>query len=136
MWVRFLKELLDEGLVNNTFSTEYFNGHNYAAPIFSGESSDPKKLARRINERIRELKEKLISEEEFETVRKKQYGKTVRAFSDIDIVANSLVVSHFENEELFSEFDVIRSLDLKYVNNILLNSFDEDKAVLSVVSAN
>jgi predicted Zn-dependent peptidase len=132
----FFKELLDEGLVNNTFSTEYFNGHNYAAPIFSGESSDPKKLARRINERIRELKEKLISEEEFETVRKKQYGKTVRAFSDIDIVANSLVVSHFENEELFSEFDVIRSLDLKYVNNILLNSFDEDKAVLSVVSAN
>ena len=93
-------------------------------------------MARRINERIRELKEKLISEEEFETVRKKQYGKTVRAFSDIDIVANSLVVSHFENEELFSEFDVIRSLDLKYVNNILLNSFDEDKAVLSVVSAN
>lgn len=132
----FFKELLDEGLVNNTFSTEYFNGHNYAAPIFSGESSDPKKLARRINERIRELKEKLISEEEFETVRKKQYGKTVRAFSDIDIVANSLVVSHFENEELFSEFDVIRSLDLKYVNNILLNSFDEDKAVLSVVLAN
>ena len=132
----FFKELLDEGLVNNTFSTEYFNGHNYAVPIFSGESSDPKKLARRINERIRELKEKLISEEEFETVRKKQYGKTVHAFSDIDIVANSLVVSHFENEELFSEFDIIRSLDLKYVNNILLNSFDEDKAVLSVVLAN
>lgn len=127
------KELLDEGLVNNTFSTEYFNGHNYATPMFSGESSDPKAVARKINDRVKELKSTLITKEEFETVRKKQYGKTVRAFSDIDIVANSLLVSHFENEELFSEFDIIRNMDLDYVNEILLNSFDEDKAVLSVV---
>ncbi len=127
------KELLDEGLVNNTFSTEYFNGHNYATPMFSGESSDPKTVAKKINDRIKELKATLISKEEFETVRKKQYGKTVRAFSDIDIVANSLLVSHFENEELFSEFDVIRNMNLDYVNEVLLDSFDEDKAVLSVV---
>ena len=129
----FFKELLDEGLVNNTFSTEYFNGHNYATPMFSGESSDPKKVARKINDRVKELKATLISEEEFETVRKKQYGKTVRAFSDIDIVANSLLVSHFENEELFTEFDVIRNMTVDYVNEVLLNSFEEDKAVLSVV---
>ncbi len=127
------KALLDEGLVNNSFSTEYFNGHNYAAVLFSGESTDPKRVAIRISERIKELKKTLISEDDFETVRKKQFGKTVRAFSDIDTVANSLLVSHFENDELFSEFKIIREMTLDYVNDILVNSFDENKAVLSVI---
>ncbi len=128
------KELLDDNLINGTFSTEYFNGHNYATPIFSGESSDPKTLAKRINDRIKEFKSSLISQEDFETVRKKQYGKTVRAFADIDTIANGLVVSHFENEELFSEFEVVKTITLDYVNKALLESFDESKAVLSVIS--
>lgn len=127
------KELLDDGLVNNTFSTEYFNGYNYAAPIFSGESTDPQTVAEKIKKRIAELKKTLITEEQFETVRKKQYGKTVRAFSDIDTLANGLVVSHFENEELFSEFEVIKNMKLSFVNELLLKAFHEKTAVLSVV---
>ena len=127
------KELLDDGLVNNTFSTEYFNGYNYAAPIFSGESTDPQTVAEKIKKRIAELKKTLITEEQFETVRKKQYGKTVRAFSDIDTLANGLVVSHFENEELFSEFEVIKKMKLSFVNELLLKAFHEKTAVLSVV---
>ncbi len=127
------KELLDDGLVNNTFSTEYFNGYNYAAPIFSGESTNPEEVAEKIKKRVAELKESLITEEQFEIVRKKQYGKTVRAFSDIDTLANGLVVSHFENEELFSEFEVIKKMKLCFVNEILLRAFDEKTAVLSVV---
>ncbi len=48
-------------------------------------------------------------------------------------MANSLLVSHFENDELFSEFEIIRGMTLDYVNDILVNSFDESKAVLSVI---
>ena len=79
------------------------------------------------------MKEKGITVEQFETVRKKTYGKTVRAFTDIDTVANGLVVSHFENEELFSEFEVIKNLKLEFVNDLLQKCFNEDKAALSVV---
>ena len=127
------KELLDEGLVNGTFSTEFFNGHNYGACLFSGESVNPAEVARKINSCIKDLKEKGITEEQFETVRKKTYGKTVRAFTDIDTVANGLVVSHFENEELFSEFEVIKNLKIEFVNDLLKKCFNEDKAALSVV---
>ena len=127
------KELLDDGLVNNTFSTEYFHGHNYAAPLFSGESVNPREVADRIKKAVKELKSTLITEEQFETVRKKQYGKTVRAFSDVDTVANALVISHFVDEELFSEFEVIKNLKLDFVNDLLVKSFNEETAVLSVV---
>ncbi len=128
------KELLDEGLINDTFSTEYFNGHGYAVPMFSGESLEPKKVASRIHEKITEFKEKGFSNEEFEIVRKKHYGKTVRAFTDVDTIANGLVVSHFENDDLFSEFKVLQEITVEYCYELLKNSFDNEKAVLSVVN--
>ena len=127
------KELLDEGIINGTFSTEFFNGQNYAASLFSGESANPEMVSQKINACIAELKSSGITEDQFETVRKKQYGKTVRAFTDIDTVANGLVISHFENEELFSEFEVIKNLKLDFVNDLLKKCFNEDKAALSVV---
>ena len=129
----FYKQLLDDGLVNTSFSTEYFNGFNYAAPIFSGESVNPREVSERIKKAIAELKVKGISEEEFEIVRKKQYGKTVRAFSDIDTVANGLITTHFAKDELFSEFNAVKNMELSFVNDLLRKSFDESKAVLSVV---
>ena len=128
------KELLDEGLINDTFSTEYFNGHGYAVPMFSGESQNPKKVTLRIHERIMEFKEKGFSSEEFEIVRKKHYGKTVRAFTDVDTIANGLVVSHFENDNLFSEFKVLQEITADYCYELLKESFDNEKAVLSVVN--
>ena len=128
------KELLDSGLINDTFSTEYFNGHGYATPMFSGESLEPKKVAALIHEKITEFKQKGFSDEEFEIVRKKHYGKTVRAFTDVDTIANGLVVSHFENDDLFSEFKVLQEITADYCYELLKNSFDSDKAVLSVVN--
>ncbi len=127
------KELLDEGLINGTFGTEFFTGHSYYATLFSGESVAPEKVAEKIKDRIAQLKDEGITEEQFETVRKKQYGKTVRALMDVDTIANSLIVSHFENEELFEEFEVIKSIELDFVNSLLNKCFDNHKAVLSVV---
>ena len=127
------KEMLDEGLINGNFGTEFFNGYCYSATLFSGESSNPETVAEKIKKRIKQLKESEITNEQFEVVRRKQYGKTVRAFTDIDTVANALVVSHFENEELFEEFEVIKNIKPDFINKLLKNCFNEDKAVLSVV---
>ncbi|MGN0527228.1 MAG: insulinase family protein, partial [Acutalibacteraceae bacterium] len=127
------KELLEAGLINDTFSTEFFNGHDYAAVLLSGESNNPQLVSEKIKERIKELRSKGISPEQFEIARKKYYGKTVRAFSDIDTVANSLIMSHFLNEELFSEFEVVKNIKVEFVNELLNKCFNEEKAVLSVI---
>ncbi len=128
------KELLDNGLINDSFSTEYFNGHGYAIPMFSGESLDPQRVARLIDEKISYYKEKGFTEEEFEIVRKKQYGKTVRAFTEVDTIANGLIVSHFDNDNLFSEFKVLQEITAEYCYELLKNSFAKESAVLSVVN--
>ncbi len=127
------KELLDEGLINNSFESEFFCGHKFACFMFSGESADPKTVAKRIDAHISKLKKEKIASEDFEIARKLKYGKVIGAFSDISTVANSLLVSHFSKGELFSEFEIIKGLTLEYVNGLLEKSFDSSKAVLSVI---
>ena len=102
--------------------------------MFSGESLDPKKVAKLIDEKISHYKEKGFTQEEFEVVRKKHYGKTVRAFTEVDTIANGLVVSHFDNDNLFSEFKVLQEITAEYCYELLKNSFDKNLAVLSVVN--
>ncbi|HOD03131.1 MAG TPA: pitrilysin family protein, partial [Clostridiales bacterium] len=65
------KELLDEGLINSEFEAEYFTGTGFAVTLFSGESSDPKKVAQKIVAETVKIKERGISREDFERSRKK-----------------------------------------------------------------
>ena len=125
--------LLDAGLINGSFYTEYLCGYGYAVPIFSGESNDIEKVVFAIKEKIAQLKKDGVPEDEFETSRRKRYGKTVRAFTNIDTIANATVSGHFENQGLFSEFEVLQKMRLDDINALLADAFDETKSVLSVV---
>ena len=101
--------------------------------LIAGDYAPRARVAKLIDEKISYYKEKGFSDEEFEIVRKKHYGKTVRAFTDVDTIANALVISHFENDDLFSEFKVLQEITSEYCYDLLKNSFDNTKAVLSVV---
>ena len=126
--------LLDDGLINGAFGTEYMCGYGYAAPIFSGESTDINRVVSAIKDRIAQLKKDGVTAEDFETVRRKRYGKTVRAFTNIETIANGVVTGYFENQGLFAEFEVLQNMTLESINELLASSFDESRAVLSVIN--
>ncbi len=127
------KELLNEGLINSEFSAEYFTGTGFAVTLFSGESNDPKRVSQKIIDEAVKLKEKGISEEDFERSRKKLYGQSIMSFNDIQGIANELVATHFKGDDLFSEFNILAGLTLKDINRTLNNIFDEKAHSLSVI---
>ncbi len=127
------KELLDGGLINAEFDTEYFNGTNYALTLFSGESTDPKKVAEKIAAETVKLKKEGVSEQDFERARKKLYGRAVMSFNDIEGIANEIAAAHFRGEDVFAEFEALSKLTLDEVNAALKETFDENALALSVV---
>jgi len=127
------KELLDEGLINSEFEAEYFTGTGFAVTLFSGESSDPKKVAQKIVAETVKIKERGISREDFERSRKKLYGQSIMSFNDIQGIANELVATHFKGDDLFSEFNILSGLTLEDVNKALKNTFNENAHSLSVI---
>lgn len=127
------RELLDKGLINDSFSYEYFEGPGYAAIIFSGESKDPDEVARIIKGYIKNMHENGIDKNEFEIARRAIYGKTVSMLNSAENISNALMGLDFANRSLFESIDCIAFTTLKDVENRLKKQLDVNNCSLSVV---
>ena len=127
------RELMQDGLINHTFFTEYFYGFGYAECEFGGESADPIRTAARIREALREFKRTGISAESFECARRKQYGRMVMMFNDVEDIAIAMTESYFRGEGLFDSLEICRTLTLDDVNAYLACIPDEAGSALSVI---
>ncbi len=127
------KELFTQGLINTSFGYEYFTGYGYSAVIFSGESKEPKTVAKRIKEEIAKIKKNGFDDKNFQRVRKMLYGRTIMGYNDVDGIANELVAAHFEGYELFDEIDVFKSITLSDIEQRFKSQMDESKSALSII---
>ncbi len=128
------RELFDEGLINTTFSKEYFIGCGYEAIIFEGESENPKAVSERIKAAVAQLKEKGIDEEKFETARRSLYGREIMEYNDIDGIANSIISSYFSGwGSVFNSLEIYKSVTKDDIEKRLAAVMDGKYSALSVV---
>ena len=127
------ERLLREGLIDNGFGYEYFAGPGYATVIFEGRSRDPEKVAEAIKEQIRKLRETGVDPDEFDRLRKMNYGKAVMSYNDIDGLANGLVGAYMNGAGLFEELDLYRTITVEDANAQLEHQMREEYSALSVV---
>lgn len=131
---KLYRKLIDEGLINASFGYEFFEGDGFSSVMFSGESRDAKKVARIINDYIRQVKKSGLDKEDFEITKKSLYGESVSSLNSVDTISNILTDLYFSNRELFEYIDSLATITYSDVNDMLKNMLDENKSVLSVVS--
>ena len=127
------EHLLSEGLIDTGFGYEYFTGPGYASILFEGRSRDPEAVAEAILDEIRSLRNGGVPLEEFERLRKMNYGKAVMSYNDIDGLANGLVGAYMNGAELFEELELYKTVTLEDVDAALKKQLMEDTCALSVV---
>lgn len=127
--------LFEQGLINSSFSKEYFIGYGYETVIFDGESSNPKAVADEIKKEVARLKIEGIDDELFETVRRKLYGKEIMEYNDIDDVANSIIACYFSGFNIFDVMDIYKTVNKSDIEKRLSYMLDEKYSALSVVKS-
>ena len=127
------RKLMDENLINASFSYEYMEGEGFLTTIFSGESHDPKKVATIIKDYIEQMKKTGISEEEFEIAKRATYGDCIAALNSTDHIANLMADFYFSDREIFEYIDAISDATLDDVTDRFNNMFDIEKSTLSVI---
>ena len=127
------KQLTNDGLINDEFSSEYFNGYGYSAVIFEGESNDPVKVADAIKAEIERLKTDGIDKKLFSAVRCGMYGNAIRLFNSVENIAMQLVDCAMFGNDLFDEIKYLKSVTVEDVYRRLLQ-LSADKSVLSVIN--
>ena len=126
------KKLINEGLINDEFSSEYFNGNGYAAVIFEGESNNPERVAEEIKAEVERLKNEGIDKKLFSAVRCGMYGNAIRMFDSVDAIAMQFVDCAICDTGLFDEIKYLKSVTVEDVYKRLL-TLDGEKTVLSVI---
>ena len=127
------KELLDEGLINEEFSFEYFNGRSFALPIFEGESENPKAVMDKILNKAENYKQNGLDAKLFEAVRRDLYGRSLRRFDAAESVCSMLTDATVLGYNLFEYFDVLSKITPEDVLSSL-DVFGKENAVLSVIN--
>ena len=127
------KKLIEKQLINDEFSSEYFNGPGYSVVFFDGESKDPKAVAAEIENEISRLIQKGIDSDLFEAVKKSAWGDQVRRFESLENIVADMIDSAFYNDDIFSSGEIIKSISEQDIID-RLKSLKPENAVLSVIN--
>lgn len=125
--------LFEKGLINSTFSKEYFTGNGYEAVIFEGESMDAKAVAQAIKEEVARLRKEGISDQAFESARRSLYGREIMSYNVTDDVANAVIGCYFAGYSIFDPLEVYKNVKKEDVEKLLSEKLDEKYSALSVV---
>ncbi len=127
------RKLMDENLINASFSYEFFEGEGFLGTIFSGESRDPEKVSQIIKGYIEEVKKSGIDKDEFEIAKRATYGDAISGLNSTDHIANIITDFDFSDRELYTYIDAIANATLEDIEKRLLAMLDVEKTTLSVI---
>lgn len=126
-------KMFDNGLINTSFSKEYFTGFGYEAIMFDGESVNPQAVADEIKKAVASLKANGIDDEQFENARRSLYGREIMEYNDIDAIANAVISAHFNGYSVFDAMEIHKSVTKEDIEKRLENMMMEEYSALSVV---
>ncbi|MBQ3093703.1 MAG: insulinase family protein, partial [Clostridia bacterium] len=130
---RLYASLMEQGLINDSFGGEFFEGRGFALFLFGGESRDPKAVQQAIADEVKALCENGIEPDRFEEVKAALYGRLVRRFNNIETAATALMDDHFHDREPFAFMDAAKALTAADVVAVMQNGMKEAYRTLSVV---
>lgn len=126
--------LMEKGLINTSFDSDYFDGPGYAVWLFGGESSDPDAVAAAIKEEIGRYRREGIPSADFKAARNSLYGRQVAALNDVENCGDNLVSDFFYGREPFAAVEAAAALTPEAVRKMLDGCFKDEQASLSIIS--
>lgn len=125
--------LMDEGLINDSFGGEMFEGRGFAMLMIGGESRDPQAVKKALTDEIARLQAEGVDDARFEELRASLYGRLVRRFNNVETAATAMMDDHFHDRDPFGFIEAVQTLTKADVDRVLREWLCEDAMTLSVV---
>lgn len=134
----FYEEMLKEGIINDSFSSEFSMGSDHGEIFLGGESKDPQKVLDTIESYI----DKVLSEDDFfddqqdavERIKKSMTGSFVNVFNSVDRIGVTTTGMLLHGEDLFSYVDTLKEIKASDVKAVFHRVFQKDGAVQIIIS--
>lgn len=130
---KLYKRLYEEGILQEEPSSEYEFSKIYSFILITGQSNEPEKIFKLIQQEIKRLKCEGIDEEDFNRIKKMMYGIYIKEYNYIEDVAKIFVSDHFKGINSFEYIESYIQVTKEYTQKVLEEVFKEEQIVLSVV---
>ena len=130
---KLYQKLYNEGLLISQPDLDYEFSKEYAHITISGQSNNPKKVKEEFEKELQNIKENGIDEQIFNRIKKKIYGGYVTEFNDVSNIARMFMSDYFKGINSFEYIENFNQVTKEYAQQILQETFDKDKMILSVV---
>ncbi len=111
-------ELMEKGLINDTFG--YYSDFNESASyyILSGDSDNPDELYNELEKFVKNIPNMKIDEKLFEGAKRNLIGQYIYILNSLEGTANNYTTCDFSGNNLYTMIDVIKSFDISVLDEI------------------
>ncbi len=130
---KLYQKLYNNGILYTVPSFDYEFSRDYAHILITGQSKEPEKVYEKLKQEIKKLKQEGINVEEFERIKKMLYGAYVREYDEPGDIARMFLADFFKGINSFEYLEELTIINEQYVEQILKETFNENKMVISVI---
>ncbi len=129
----FFRKAYEKGVLDEELGYIYSVGEGFAFSAFSGTGSHPEEAGELLLGEIENLKNKGLSEEVFQRMKKKHLGRMIRGFNSVNALCMSQLDMAVRNGDLFERFQALKGMKLEDVQGVFEKELIADNMALSVV---
>lgn len=127
------RTLYDEGLANPEFGAETLALDGCLCILFTGESSDPKKVRRMLLDEIARLRAAGVDEELFTLCKNQMYGEMLCDLENIEATAGGMASSHLRGHTLADELRTLAGIQKRDVDAALQTMLREERSATVII---
>ena len=127
--------MMRDGLINDSYDGELFEGRSFAMVLIGGENNDPLAVQQAIRRELSRLQQTGIDSDRFEELRASLYGRSLRRYNSVEGAAMAMMDDHFHGRTPFATEAAIASLTAEDVNRLVREWMIPEHEALSVIKA-
>lgn len=129
----FYQQLLEEGLIDDSFGTDYNLEHTYGFSVMGGNASRPEELVERVKAYLLEKRDQGLDQAHFDRSKKKKIGSFLQQLNSPEFIANQFTRYKFNEMDLFDVIPVLEEITLEDVEKRLKEHVHEERLAVSIV---
>ena len=114
----YYEEMMDEDIINNSFSFDTYSETTYNHSIFTLDSTHPMEFVNKMNEIVEIINSKEVSEIDFTRFKKYYQTLNLKRFDNIEYIAGLMVDLEHMGLNYFDLMKVVNELTLDDINNV------------------
>src|SRR5690606_31179562 len=114
---------------------DYTLEKGFAFAMMGGDTPDPDRLMERVEQEIPKFVENGLTEEEFQRIKKKKIGASLRLLNSLEWIANQFTQYRFLNTDLFRIIPLLEFITFEDVQQRIQELFDMERMAVSVVTS-